>query len=141
MQSRNLLVIALLFIFGSAQLMAQTVMERECTKRIEKLDQDLKQILNAKNYSRKKRKAFKTGLKEAGLTLSSYEDKIADLKKLTTRNASGRLADGSILKCLLDAGSMVQVLDTLATHGGKNLDDFSKDWRQYFPGYAKKMGY
>lgn len=128
----------LLINFCGYEAFALPKLDFECRSRVDILSNYLNQALHVNRYPKKKRSAVKNAIIKAELNNSKFEIFISSLRELTRKD---NINNSEAVSCLLSTGAMVQKLHAVALAGGTDLDHFSTMWKEFFPTYARNMGY
>ena len=139
---KTALKLAIMGLLTSFNLGAISLVD-ECASRIKVLDVDLSKVLQKRQYALRKMALVQEKKRELSLSYENYKKLILSLKQHHSEGLKALGAENEeehraqIVACLLKSGEMLQILRQIARSGDKELDDFSKNWRLGFPGYAR----
>lgn len=139
----KILFVLLAMNFVSMDLNAQQRFEEKfdiiCRDRLRFFRADLAKVIKVKSYARKYRKRVKEEINITFTEKMSYEDTVRTLSIASQQDPR----DDSLIwiNCLLGTNDLVKKLHNIAKKGGKNLDDFSPNWKHSFVNPAKSLGY
>jgi len=122
-----------------------TGLGEQCAARIKVLDHELSKALQKRHYPLKKSRLIQEAKQQLSLSHEHYKKQLSGIKNKHVEGLKA-LQRGDvkqyrtrIVACLLDTGELLQKVKIVAHSGGKELDDFSKNWRSCFPNYVTRL--
>lgn len=109
-----------------------------CFNRIALFENEFAKVVKPNSYPVKKFISVRAAILANFPEKAPYKDEVRKIKVLSSKPARESL---KWINCLLEANQLLRKLDYIAKQGGRDLDDFSNNWRHSFRGPARKLGY
>lgn len=132
------IIFSVITVFSfSAFSMSHSELVLICYDRVKSLENELINVLSTKKYPRSMANKVKKSMSSNDINIKVYKNRIESLKSIL------ELDDLHVdaVDCLLKTSDLLIKLDNIAKAGGKDLNDFSRFWKDYFPGQARKLQY
>ena len=113
----------------------------QCACRINILNNELNKVIQKRHYSLRKKTSMQESKIQLNLNSRDYKKRLKSLEQQYNNGIAAMKIESpeeytsKIVSCLLESSELLHMLRRVAQSGGKELNYFSKNWRNCFPHY------